>query len=139
MSALLMHATEHWRYIAPLLTPPKTEADYDRLVGTLDELLNLIGDEDQHGLASLASKMGDLIAAYDAKHHAIPDAPGHEVLRFLMTEHKLSQKDLPEIGAQSVISEILNGKRQLNVRQIRALSKRFKLPAEVFFKVKHPS
>jgi len=39
---------------------------------------------------------------------------------------------LPEVGSQSVISEILNGKRQLNLRQIRALSIRFKVSAEVF-------
>lgn len=134
MSAHLKQVAEHWGYIAPLLTPPKTEADYDRLVKQLDELLNEMGDEDPHSLASLASQIGDLIAIYDAQHHALPNAPSHEVLRFLMTEHRLSQKDLPEIGAQSVISEILNGKRQLNVRQIRALTQRFKVPADVFFR-----
>ncbi|MNN97350.1 Antitoxin HigA [compost metagenome] len=56
-----------------------------------------------------------------------------EVLRYLMQEHGLSQTDLPEVGAQSVISEILGGKRQLNVRHIRALSERFGVPADVFF------
>ncbi|MCY1520277.1 Antitoxin HigA [compost metagenome] len=63
----------------------------------------------------------------------MPDAPGHEVLRNLMSEHNLTQCDLTEIGAQSVVSEILNGKRQFNVRHIRALAERFKVPADVFF------
>jgi HTH-type transcriptional regulator/antitoxin HigA len=50
-----------------------------------------------------------------------------------MEQHGLSQGDLPEIGSQGVVSEILRGKRELNVRQIAALSKRFGLPADVFF------
>jgi HTH-type transcriptional regulator/antitoxin HigA len=132
MSALLKQATEHWRYVAPLLSPPQNEADYNALVEALDELLDQIGGADGHPLSALASQMGDLIAAYDAQHYQLPDAPGHEVLRFLMTEHNLTQGDLPEIGAQSVVSEILNGKRQLNVRHIRALAERFGVPAEVF-------
>ncbi|HEP7992055.1 TPA: transcriptional regulator, partial [Pseudomonas aeruginosa] len=109
MSALLKQATEHWRYVAPLLTPPETEADYDALVEALDELLDEIGGQEHHPLAALASQMGDLIATYDALHYPLPEAPGHEVLRFLMTEHQLTQSDLPEIGAQSVVSEILGG------------------------------
>lgn len=132
MSALLKQATEHWCYVAPLLTPPQSEADYDTLVEELDVLLDEIAGAEHHPLASLASQMGDLIASYDAKHYATPEAPAHEVLRYLMQEHGLNQSDLPEIGAQSVVSEILNGKRQLNVRHIRALAARFNVPADVF-------
>lgn len=56
-----------------------------------------------------------------------------ETLRYLMREHGLTQGDLPEVGTQSVMSEILSGKRQLNVRQIRFLTERFGVPADVFF------
>ncbi|HGM5019483.1 TPA: type II toxin-antitoxin system HigA family antitoxin [Pseudomonas aeruginosa] len=133
MSAILKQAAEHWRFLAPLLTPPQTEADYDELVETLDELLDQIGDIDGHPLAGLAARIGDMISAYDADHYQTPTAPGHEVLRFLMQEHGLLQGDLPEVGPQSVISAILAGKRQLNVRHIRALTARFNVPADVFF------
>lgn len=133
MSALLKQAAEHWRFVAPLLTPPMTEAEYDSLVEALDELLDEIAGDENHPLSSLALQVGDRIAAYDAENYPIPDVPGHEVLRFLMAEHQLTQSDLPEIGAQSVVSEILNGKRKLNVRQIRALSERFNVPTDVFF------
>jgi HTH-type transcriptional regulator/antitoxin HigA len=44
----------------------------------------------------------------------------------------LKQKDLPELGSQGVVSEILSGKRELNLRQIKALSKRFNVPVSVF-------
>jgi HTH-type transcriptional regulator/antitoxin HigA len=49
-----------------------------------------------------------------------------------MQEHSLKQSDLPEIGSQGVVSEILNGKRQLNTRQIKALAERFAVSPVVF-------
>ncbi len=49
-----------------------------------------------------------------------------------MRTHHLTQKDLPEVGAQSVVSDILAGKRQLNLRQVRALARRFGVPMEMF-------
>ena len=83
-------------------------------------------------MAGLAGAMGDLLEAYDERQRPMPQASDVEVLRYLMQEHRLSQADLPEVGAQSVISEILGGKRQLNVRQIRALSERFGVSTDVF-------
>ena len=54
------------------------------------------------------------------------------MLRFFMEEHDLTQSDLSEVGSQGVVSEILNGRRELNVRQIRALAKRFRVSPAVF-------
>jgi HTH-type transcriptional regulator / antitoxin HigA len=50
----------------------------------------------------------------------------------LMHEHGLKQSDMQEIGSQGVVSEILRGKRALNMRQIKALAKRFNVAATVF-------
>jgi len=44
----------------------------------------------------------------------------------------LTQSDLPGVGPQSVVSEILSAKRQLNLRQIRGLAERFAVSVEVF-------
>jgi HTH-type transcriptional regulator/antitoxin HigA len=44
-----------------------------------------------------------------------------------------SWRNLPEVNCQSVLSEILSGKRKLNVRQIGALATRFKVPADMRF------
>lgn len=49
-----------------------------------------------------------------------------------MEEHGPAQSDLPEVGSQGVVSEVLSGKRELNVRQIRALAKRFHVSPAVF-------
>ncbi|MCQ2999687.1 transcriptional regulator [Pseudomonas syringae] len=133
MSALIKQAAEHWPFVSPLLRRPQDEADYGALVDSLDELLALIGDDESHPLNSLVLLVGDFIEAYDHKHRPMPTVSGVETLRYLMGEHGLNQGDLPEVGTQSVISEILSGKRQLNVRQIRYLSERFGVPADVFF------
>ena len=55
------------------------------------------------------------------------------ILVYLMQEHGLTQAELPEIGSQGVVSEILAGKRDLNVRQMRALANRFHVSPAVFF------
>jgi HTH-type transcriptional regulator/antitoxin HigA len=44
----------------------------------------------------------------------------------------LTQAELPEVGSQGVVSEVLSGKRELNVRQIRALAQRFRVSPAVF-------
>ena len=69
--------------------------------------------------------------AYDERVRPMPVAGDTDVLRYLMEERGLTQNDLPEIGAQSVVSSILYGKRHLNGRQICGLSDRFGIPADV--------
>jgi HTH-type transcriptional regulator/antitoxin HigA len=76
--------------------------------------------------------LGTLIYAYEEQHHPMPQVSGAEMLRFLMEEHRLTQSELPEVGSQGVVSEILGGKRELNLRQIRVLAKRFGVSPAVF-------
>jgi HTH-type transcriptional regulator/antitoxin HigA len=101
-------------------------------VERLNRLLDEVGTDEQHPLYTLLDTLGTLIHAYEEEHHPIPECSGVDVLRFLMEEHGLTQSDLPEIGSQGVVSEILRGKRDLNVRQIRALAKRFHVSPGVF-------
>jgi len=121
----------HWANIAPLLTI-RNEREYNAAVKRLNELLDEIGDNEKHPLYSLLDTLGTLIHVYEEEHYPIPDATGVEVLRFLMEEHGLTQSDLPEVGSQGVVSEVLNNKRELNVRQIRLLAERFKVSTAVF-------
>ena len=81
---------------------------------------------------SLVDIIGDWIEEWDHKHHPMPEASGADVLGYMMREHGLSQSDLPGVGTQSVVSEILSGKRQLNLRQIRWLAERFGVSVETF-------
>lgn len=132
MNAFLDEAKAHWRYVAPLLQRPESDDEYDAKVQALDEILEIVGDDEDHVPASLASRLGDLIEAYDEEHRPMPRTSNAEVLRYLMQEHGISQSDLPEVGAQSVVSAILSGRRKLNWRQISGLSDRFGVPTDVF-------
>ena len=129
MNARLDVALAHWGYIAPLLTPPETETEYRALVESLDAVLDAGGADESHPLAGLAAMVGDLIAAYEQTHYPMPRAmSGVEALQFLMKRDDLRQSDLPEIGNQAKVSEILSGKRTLNLRQVRLLAARFGVP-----------
>ncbi len=132
MSALIRQAAEHWQFVSSLLRKPRNEADYDTLVSALDELPDLIGEDEYSPLMSLVDILSDWIEAYDLEPRPMPVASGVEVLRSMMREHGLTQSDLPGVGAQSVVSEVLSGKRQLNLRQIRWLAERFGVSVETF-------
>ncbi|MEM9510804.1 MAG: transcriptional regulator, partial [Cyanobacteria bacterium P01_E01_bin.35] len=86
-----------------------------------------------YSLCGLLDTLGILIEAYDRENYQLPECSGVEALVYLMVEHSLSQSEMPEIGSQGVVSEILSGKRKLNVRQIEALSARFNVSPATFF------
>ncbi len=103
----------------------RTEREYDAAVERLNSLMNEVGDNPKDPRYRLIETLSVLIEAYDREHHSLPEASSIEVIRFLMEEHGLTQKDLPEIGSQGVVSEVLAGRRALNVRQIQGLAARF--------------
>jgi len=75
-----------------------------------------------------------LIEAYEEEHDSVPDASPVEVLRALMDANNLRQKDLaPIFGSESIVSEVLHRKRELNRTHIEKLSKRFRVSPVVFF------
>jgi HTH-type transcriptional regulator/antitoxin HigA len=132
MGILINTVLEHWQYVAPALVAPKTAADYEALVEALDAVLEAGGADETHSLASLADRIGDLVAKYEDEHLLAIPATGVDAIKFLMESHGLGQGDLPEVASQGVMSELLRGKRELNLRQLKALAARFKVPIEVF-------
>ena len=128
--AKIQNTLKHWKELSPIISVPKDEDDYDRLVSLLDELLDL-ETPDSH-VESLIQLVSEMIRFYDEEHYPIDDVSGVEALQYLMKEHRLTQSDLPEIGSQGVVSEILSGKRTLNVRQIKDLAVRFQVSPQTF-------
>ena len=126
----IQNTLKHWKELSPIISVPQNEDDYDRLVSLLDELLDL-ETPDSH-VDSLIQLVSEMIRFYDEEHYPIDDVSGVEALQYLMKEHRLTQSDLPEIGSQGVVSEILSGKRTLNVRQIKYLAVRFQVSPQTF-------
>ena len=132
MNIQLEEIAKVWPDIQPIFSVPHNEKDYNTLVNFLDNLIDEVGNKENHPLASLMETIGSLIETYESQY--INDIEGNaiDVLKVLIEEHGLKQSDLSEIGSQGVVSEILSGKRQLNVRQIKILSNRFKVSPAVF-------
>lgn len=82
----------------------------------------------------LADLLTLLIEDFEEKRYQLPRAEPLEVLRFLMDQHGLKQKELVDVfGTPSVVSEVLSGKRELNKEHIKRLSERFHVSPELFF------
>ena len=108
------------------------EMDYQRARKDLDELIDEIGSDEDHPRAGMMDTLATLVHAWEKEHHPMPMAAPRKVLAFLMEQHGLKQQDLKEVGTQGIVSEVLSGKRELNVRQIRKLAIRFGVSPAVF-------
>jgi len=75
-----------------------------------------------------------LIERYEQESYTIPEASPADVLRFLLEQHGLRQRDVAaDLGGESVVSEVLSGKRKLTASHIEELNKRFHVSPAVFF------
>jgi HTH-type transcriptional regulator/antitoxin HigA len=75
-----------------------------------------------------------LIEDFEENHDPLEAASPVEVLHELMLANNRKQKDLLDVSPRPAIaSEVLSGKRRLNMEHIRKLSRRFSVSPEVFF------
>lgn len=131
----LRDVQSHWVALHEALgvgAPIADETQYERVLAFVDQVFDDVARDPSHPLGGLVDLLADRIRAYEDRVHPWPDtSTPATVLASLMEEHGLKQSDLPEVGAQSVVSAVLAGKRQLNLRQVKALAKRFSVPLEV--------
>jgi len=132
MEAQLKDIASVWPQIKNIFSVPHTETEYDNIVSMLDNLIDEVGENEAHPLSSLMESLGNLIETYENKNTTTLSSNPTESLRLLMEEHNLKQSELPEIGSKGVVSEILKGTRNLNIRQIKKLSSKFNISPLVF-------
>ena len=123
----ILPAWKGLRKSAPYFGPIRNERDYARMQSLMDQLLEQVGDDENHPLADLLDVVGVLVGQYeDENTPGLEPATPREVLKFLMEQHGLTQSDFrKEIGTQGVVSEVLSGNRTLNARQAKALAGKF--------------
>lgn len=68
LEPVVRQAQDVWPSVAKILYVPHTPAEYDRLVNILDQLIDQIGEDEQHPLASLMEVIGVLIEKYEDEH-----------------------------------------------------------------------
>jgi HTH-type transcriptional regulator/antitoxin HigA len=112
----------------------KTETDYMAVQKQVDRLVDQ--DEISPAERDYLELLGTLIWEYEARTEDATEYElrGIELLRGLMALHGLKQLDLvPIFKTKSIVSAVLNGKRQLTVEHIKRLAAFFKVPHALFF------
>jgi HTH-type transcriptional regulator/antitoxin HigA len=112
--------------------PIRTAQQYDRAIDTLNNLLDIVGENENHPLYDLVDILGTLIRAYEESHYPEVDVSGLDVLKYLMDEHNITVADLPELGDKEYVTNVLCGKQQLTVSDVKALSHRFNVSVATF-------
>ncbi|MCX7091039.1 MAG: helix-turn-helix domain-containing protein [Legionellales bacterium] len=129
----IQQTIDHWKHIAPVIHEPQNSDEYHKLSSFLDVLLDMVGEDESHELMGLVDVISHMITMYDEEHaYQFEKISGIDALKFLMEQHNVKQTDLREIGSQGVVSEILNGKRKLNLTQIKKLAKKFQVSPDTF-------
>ena len=130
-----MIATAIEKYVFSETGAPRvitSDAQHEQYVSTLLELDR--GNRLTAAEKNFAELLTLLIEAYEEEHYSVRSASPVEVLQELLSVNNLRQKDLvPQLGSESIVSEILSGKRELNKNHIERLSKRFNVSPELFF------
>lgn len=110
----------------------KGEQQNQLFIAKLEELTSL--SEVTPAQQKLIDLLTVLIEEFEEKYFPVPDAGPLDIIRHLMEVHQLRQKDLVDIfGTESIVSDVLNGKRDLTKEHIRRLSTRFGVSPAVFF------
>ncbi|MDQ6792222.1 MAG: transcriptional regulator [Candidatus Dormibacteraeota bacterium] len=81
------------------------------------------------------SLLGALIHDWEEEHEPIPDISGPELIRVLLEERGLRQRDLVEAGifsTETVASDVLARRRQFRLEYVVGAARFFQLPAAVF-------
>ena len=84
--------------------------------------------------AKLIALLTLLVEQYEERNYPVPEAGPLDIIRHLMDANNLRQKDLADVfGTESIVSDVLNGKRDLAKEHIRKLSARFRVSPAAFF------
>ena len=111
----------------------QTEEENERAVEFAGRLMKK-GDRRSPEETRLLDLLATLIEDFEEKAYPMGEKSNPQVaLRELMREHELKQTDMVDIfGSQGVVSQVLNGKREISKAQARRLADRFRLPIDIF-------
>lgn len=100
-----------------------------RVINSLIDRAPLTPDESDY-----LNVLGTLVYEYEQTQEPIPDIYGVDLLKVLMEDNGLRQKDLiPIFKTESIVSAILNKKRKLTSRHIEELAEFFHISPAAFF------
>lgn len=110
----------------------KTDEEHERMIKTVGDLMkkgDLSPEEER-----LVELLADIIRDYEQRiYEPVEKGEPYQVLRFLLEENSMKQKDLlPIFGSEGIISEVLKGKRGMTARRAKQLGEFFSVSPELF-------
>ena len=110
----------------------ETDEEFDRMAALLEQL-DFAGRRLTPEEEVLTELLSRLIEDYDDRQHPLPKLAPHKLLRHLMEQRHLRQRDLiPLLGASSVVSDVVHGKRSISKAQAKKLAAYFRVPVGLF-------
>ena len=95
MSADIQAMQDVWQKLAPSVIVPYTDDDYWQVVSVLDSLIDVVGEDEDHPLASLMDVIGVLVENYENEHVPEP-GQGRKVDELMSGVSSLSRDELSE-------------------------------------------
>ena len=118
-----------------VLQPIISEYDFKWASEVIDNLIDADLIEDpilKQKTLNLLDAITTLAIAYEKKHYPIPTPSPLEAIKQRMEMLNLSQKDVAVyFGGENRVSEVLNGKRNLNLKMIKQLYQNLRIPADI--------
>ncbi len=68
MVSKIQTAQDIWPVLNPVMFVPHDESEYQRLVAIMDDLIDVVGENEDHPLASMMEVIGVLIKKYEEEH-----------------------------------------------------------------------
>ncbi len=82
---------------------------------------------------ALRELLKKLVIDYDNRMHPLPKIEPRKLVKSLLEQRALKQRDLiPILGASGTVSDILSGKRSISKSQAKKLAGFFRISAEYF-------
>lgn len=114
------------------LKPIRSEGEYRQALVSLREIFMAPKGTQEYDRAEI---LEILIEDYEKKHYAIDGPDPIEAIKYAIEEAGMNQTELGKIiGDKAKASLVLNRKRKLNLRMIRNLHQRLKIPLQVLVK-----
>jgi len=108
--------------------PIRTKSDYERTMKIIESLLDCAPKSKDAEILEVLSILAD---EYEHKHFRMEAPDPIEAIKYRMEQLNLSQKDLAKyLGGENRVSEVLNRKRPLTLKMIKALYQNLHIPAD---------
>ena len=113
--------------------PIKTEEQYNEALAVIETLIDCEDDSPEMETLEVVSL---LVHEFEKQEFPIGDIDPIEAIKYQMDELGVSTAEMAElVGGRSRLSELFNRKRLLSVRQIKAISSRLDIPADILLTI----